>query len=100
VRVRAHDDRDAGTYDGAMDADRLSAVCRTRGIRLLLQFGLTVSERTHARVRQEEQRSVSVAAGIHRLGIASFNSFSGISTVVLIVPFSVIPVARQSPTVA
>jgi len=31
-----------------MDADRLSAVCRTQGIRLLLQFGSTVSGRTHA----------------------------------------------------
>ncbi len=31
-----------------MDSDRLSAVCRTHGIRLLLQFGSTVSDRVHA----------------------------------------------------
>ena len=31
-----------------MDSERLSAVCRTHGIRLLLQFGSTVSGRTHA----------------------------------------------------
>jgi predicted nucleotidyltransferase len=31
-----------------MDADRLSAACRTHGIRLLLQFGSTVTGRTHA----------------------------------------------------
>jgi len=47
VRVRADDDHDAGAYNGAMDADRLSTVCRTHGIRLLLQFGSTVSGRTH-----------------------------------------------------
>lgn len=31
-----------------MDAERLSAVCRMHGVRLLLQFGSTVSGRTHA----------------------------------------------------
>jgi len=30
-----------------MDPDRLSAVCRTHGIRLLLQFGSTVSNHAH-----------------------------------------------------
>lgn len=30
-----------------MDSDRLSAVCRTHAIRLLLQFGSTVSGRSH-----------------------------------------------------
>lgn len=30
-----------------MDPDRLASVCRTHGIRLLLQFGSTVSGRTH-----------------------------------------------------
>jgi len=36
------------TYNPAMDPDRLSAVCRTHGVRLLLQFGSTVSNRAHA----------------------------------------------------
>jgi len=31
-----------------MDPHQLSAVCRTRGIRLILQFGSTVSGRSHA----------------------------------------------------
>jgi predicted nucleotidyltransferase len=31
-----------------MDPDRLSAVCRTHGIRLMLQFGSTVSGSVHA----------------------------------------------------
>ena len=31
-----------------MDADRLSAVCRTHGVRLVLQFGSTVSNQAHA----------------------------------------------------
>jgi len=31
-----------------MDPNQLSAVCRTRGIRLMLQFGSTVSGRSHA----------------------------------------------------
>ncbi len=31
-----------------MDPNQLSAVCRTRGIRLILQFGSTVSGRSHA----------------------------------------------------
>jgi hypothetical protein len=31
-----------------MDSDRLSAACRAHGIRLLPQFGPTVSGRTHA----------------------------------------------------
>jgi predicted nucleotidyltransferase len=30
-----------------MDPDRVSTVCRTHGVRLLLQFGSTVSGRTH-----------------------------------------------------
>jgi predicted nucleotidyltransferase len=30
-----------------VDPDHLSAVCRTRGIRLILQFGSTVSGRSH-----------------------------------------------------
>jgi predicted nucleotidyltransferase len=30
-----------------MDPDRLSAVCRARGVRLMLQFGSTVSGRIH-----------------------------------------------------
>ena len=31
-----------------MDPDRLSAACRTHGVRLLLQFGSTVSNHAHA----------------------------------------------------
>src|SRR2546427_8964794 len=31
-----------------MDPDRLAVVCRTHGVRLLLQFGSTVSGREHA----------------------------------------------------
>jgi len=36
------------TYNPAMDPDRLSAECRAHGVRLLLQFGSTVSNKAHA----------------------------------------------------
>ena len=35
------------TYNEGMDLARLSVLCRTHGVRLLLQFGSTVSGRTH-----------------------------------------------------
>jgi uncharacterized protein len=37
-----------GVYNPGMDPERLSAVCRSHGVRLLLQFGSTVSNQTHA----------------------------------------------------
>jgi len=36
------------TYNERVNTDRVSVVCRAHGIRLLLQFGSTVSGRTHA----------------------------------------------------
>ena len=56
-----------------MDSDRLSAVCRTHGIRLLLQFGSTVSGRTHAMSDVDlaallERRPASPAAHAELLG--------------------------------
>lgn len=50
-----------------MDSDRLPGVCRTHGIRLLLQFGSTVSGRAHAASDMDlavllERRPVSLDA--------------------------------------
>jgi predicted nucleotidyltransferase len=52
-----------------MDSDRLAEVCRAHGIRLLLQFGSTVSGRTHAASDMDlavllEQRPASLGAHV------------------------------------
>ena len=56
-----------------MDADQLSALCGRDGIRLLLQFGSTVSGRTHATSDVDlavllEQRLASLDAHAELLG--------------------------------